>query len=115
MKYHIIVFGCQMNISDAERVASVLEQDGYKETTDINKADLIAIVMCSVRQAAVDRVYGIIEKLKDKKVKTILTGCILEKDKKVFSKKFDYVLDIKDFADFDIMPKFSAKTPPISL
>lgn len=98
-----------MNISDAERVAAVLEQDGYKETADVNKADLIAIVMCSVRQSAVDRVYGIIEKLKDKKVKTILTGCVLEKDKKVFSQKFDYVLNIKDFANFDIMPKFSGE------
>jgi tRNA-2-methylthio-N6-dimethylallyladenosine synthase len=108
-KYHVIVFGCQMNISDAERVAAVLESSGYKETDDINKANLIAIVMCSVRQSAVDRVYGIIEKLKNKKVKTILTGCILEKDKQVFEKKFDQVMDIKDFANFDIMPKFSGE------
>lgn len=94
-KYHVIVFGCQMNISDAERLAAVLELAGYEESADINKADLIAVVMCSVRQSAVDRVYGIIEKLKNKKVKTILTGCILEKDRKVFEKKFDYVIAIK--------------------
>ncbi len=98
MKYHIIIFGCQMNISDAERVASVLETMKYKEAKNINEADIIAIVMCSVRQSAVDRIFGLIEKLKklDKKPTTVLTGCILKKDRKKFIEKFDYVLDIKD-------------------
>ena len=98
MKYHIIIFGCQMNISDAERVASVLETMKCKEAKNINEADIIAIVMCSVRQSAVDRIFGLIEKLKklDKKPTTVLTGCILKKDRKKFIEKFDYVLDIKD-------------------
>jgi len=38
--------------------------------------------MCSVRQTAVDRVYGLIPKLKKLKAKTILTGCILKPDRK---------------------------------
>ena len=78
MKYHIVVFGCQMNLSDAERIASVLESIKYKKTSNINEADLIVVTMCSVRQSAVDRVYGLDEKfrkLKDsnKQLITILT------------------------------------------
>ena len=103
MKYHIVVFGCQMNISDAERVSAVLESIKYKRTKNMNEANLLAVVMCSVRQSAVDRVHGLktqILKLKSQnqnaKPKTILTGCILKKDRKKLSEIFDYIIDIKD-------------------
>ena len=94
MRYFIITFGCQMNKSDSERIALILEQKGYKPALKINGADLIVVNMCSVRQSAVDRVYGLIPKFqklktKNKKVKTILTGCILKKDEKKFQKSFD--------------------------
>ena len=76
-----------MNISDAERISAVLEGLKYKNTSNINEADLIVVTMCSVRQSAVDRVHGLIEKFKKlkkskPKLKTILTGCILKKDRK---------------------------------
>ena len=129
-KYHIIIFGCQMNISDAERVASVLESTGYKHTGNMNDADLIAVTMCSVRQSAVDRIHGLVEKFKETKksnpkLKTILTGCILKKDKNKFINGFDYIVDIKDIKKIaeilgkknvseidnylDITPKYSSK------
>jgi tRNA-2-methylthio-N6-dimethylallyladenosine synthase len=101
-KYHLIVFGCQMNYSDAERVATILEKNGYKKTSNISEADLVAITMCSIRQSAVDRVHWLAEKFKkmrtpnSQKPITILTGCILEKDKKVFVEDFDYIIDIKN-------------------
>ncbi|MBZ9572619.1 tRNA (N6-isopentenyl adenosine(37)-C2)-methylthiotransferase MiaB [Patescibacteria group bacterium] len=90
-----------MNKSDSERVAQVLERIGYKKASKINGADLIMVNMCSVRQSAVDRVFGLqskFEKLKtkNKKLKTILTGCILKKDRKKFAKYFDYILNIRD-------------------
>lgn len=101
MKYHIVVYGCQMNTSDAERISAVLEGLKYKNTSNINEADLVVVTMCSVRQSAVDRVHGLIEKFKKLKkskprLKTILTGCILKRDRKKFLKGFDYVVDIKD-------------------
>ncbi len=94
-----------MNKSDSERIAAVLENTGYKPASDINKANLMVVNMCSVRQSAVDRVYGLISKFKklktlpaDRQVKTILTGCILKKDKSKLSKLFDLVLDIEYLA-----------------
>ncbi|MEA3295672.1 MAG: tRNA (N6-isopentenyl adenosine(37)-C2)-methylthiotransferase MiaB [Patescibacteria group bacterium] len=107
MKYFIITFGCQMNKTDSERIAGYLEKNNYNSASTINEADLIIVNMCSVRQSAVDRVYGQIKnfkKLKQKnpKLKIILTGCILKQDfeklkQKYLSKKnqgYDYILPI---------------------
>ena len=105
MKYHIITFGCQMNKSDSERIATILEDRGYKSVSEINEADLIVVNMCSVRQSAVDRIFGLSQKLaklktQNSKLKTILTGCILKSDRQKFTKKFDLILDIKNLPNW---------------
>ena len=63
-KYFIITYGCQMNKSDSERIAQVLERIGYEKASKVDKADLVIVNMCSVRQSAVDRVYGLAPKFK---------------------------------------------------
>ena len=103
-KYHIITYGCQMNKSDSERIATVLESRGYEPASEINEADLIVVNMCSVRQSAVDRVYGKIRdfaklKVKNEKLKVVLTGCILKKDRPKFAKGFDQILRFKDLLE----------------
>ena len=98
-KYFLITYGCQMNKSDSEKISEFFENKKYKPASSIKEADLVIINMCSVRQSAVDRVYGVFQKLKKirkKKPKTILTGCILKKDRKNFKKLFDEIIDIKD-------------------
>jgi tRNA-2-methylthio-N6-dimethylallyladenosine synthase len=89
-----------MNISDSERIASVLKKIKYRPVLDENKADLILINSCSVRQKATDRIFGQEkkwQKLKKQNLNLIiaLTGCILEKDKKKFKDKVDLIFDIK--------------------
>lgn len=100
LKYHLFVLGCQMNKSDAERLATILEFLGYKKTNNENKADLIGVVSCAVRQSAMDRIYGKIRRwnlLKEKRpLITVLTGCVLKKDKERLKHQFDISLDIKD-------------------
>lgn len=99
-KYHILTFGCQMNYADSERIASILENLKYKKTSNISEANLVVMTMCSIRQSAVDRIHWLSEKFKKSKAKpiTILTGCILEKDRKVFVEGFDFVIDIKNIS-----------------
>ena len=85
-----------MNKSDSERIAADLEKKGYKPASNEKEADLILVNMCSVRQSAVDRIYGLapkLKKLKDKKpgLKTILTGCIVKSDRKKLVEKFDLI------------------------
>jgi tRNA-2-methylthio-N6-dimethylallyladenosine synthase len=86
MKYYIVTYGCQMNKSDSERIASALNKIGYKQISKSNEADLIVVNMCSVRQSAVDRVYAKINK-HHKIKKIILAGCILKKDKENLKNK----------------------------
>jgi len=116
MKYSIITFGCQMNKSDSERIAAVLEKIGYKPASKENEADLIVVNMCSVRQSAVDRIFGLNQKfvkLKtlNPKLKTVLTGCVLKEDKKKFQKGFDLILNIKDLPNWSkyLKPKISVE------
>lgn len=82
-----------MNKSDSERIAAKLENNGYNPASNINEADLVVINMCSVRQPAVDRIFGLIHKLKKLKAKTVLTGCVLKKDKIKFREIFDEIWD----------------------
>jgi len=93
-----------MNISDSERIAAILEKIGYKPASKINEADLVVTNMCSVRQSAVNRVYGLAQKLeelkaKNPKLKTILTGCVLNKNKIKLKSHFDFVFGIKDIVN----------------
>jgi len=119
-----------MNISDAERIATIIEKMGYKKTLKLEEANLVIVTMCSIRQSAVDRVHWLAEKFrkirnlqpvsypaiagprsKRDKLQTILTGCILEKDKKVFVQGFDYVVDIKEIKKIpELLQKINRKT-----
>jgi tRNA-2-methylthio-N6-dimethylallyladenosine synthase len=119
MKYYIKTFGCQMNVSDSERIASFLEtqphpdpllikERGLKATKDIAKADIIIFNTCGVRQMAEDRVYGQIHnirkkeagsKKKEKRKIIILTGCLANRKdvKRKLKDKVDLFCEIKEF------------------
>ena len=89
-----------MNKSDGERIASVLEKRGYKPAEKLETADLIVVNMCSIRQSAVHRIFGLalkFKQLKNKnpKLKTVLTGCVLKSDKNKFKERFDEIWENK--------------------
>ncbi|HAT74298.1 MAG: (Dimethylallyl)adenosine tRNA methylthiotransferase MiaB [Candidatus Moranbacteria bacterium GW2011_GWF2_36_839] len=108
MKYHIKTFGCQMNISDSERIASFLESQKIKPTEEITKADLVIFNTCGIRQMAEDRVYGQIHNIRkqesmindqQKKKTIILTGCLANRKdvQRRLKNKVDLFCEIKDF------------------
>jgi len=88
-----------MNHNDSLRLAAVLESFGLQESS-LAESDLIVVNACSIRQSGIDRIWGMsrqwLQQKKEKDLKIFLTGCVLEKDKKSFGKKFDLVFDIKD-------------------
>lgn len=49
---YIESYGCQMNFSDSEVVASILSKEGYQTTTKMESADLILVNTCSIREKA---------------------------------------------------------------
>jgi len=97
MKYHLHVFGCQMNEADAQRVGSELEKIGLTSTDHAREADVIVLDTCVVRQSAEDKAYSYITTLKPIKQKrpdTIVTvmGCMVGvKGNAALKKQFPWV------------------------
>lgn len=81
----LITYGCQMNVSDAERMKGQLRTIGYEETDSAEDANLIIINTCCVRESAEDRVYGKIGEIKHLKRMNPelifgITGCMAQKE-----------------------------------
>src|SRR5690606_35988745 len=51
-KLYIESYGCQMNFSDSEIVASILQKEGYDTTSEISTADIVFLNTCSIREKA---------------------------------------------------------------
>lgn len=62
-RYHTLVFGCQMNVRDAEVMGGILEDIGYLPAGELGAADLVIVNTCSVRHSAENKVYGKIGEL----------------------------------------------------
>jgi tRNA-2-methylthio-N6-dimethylallyladenosine synthase len=82
MKYHIWTEGCQMNVADSVRLASALEHLGYQQTYQVEKADVIVLNTCVVRQSAEDKAYGRLYSLRPLKAQRPdlvinLMGCLV--------------------------------------
>ncbi len=102
LKAYVRSFGCQLNVSDGEKIKGLLKKCGYGFTEDENDADLIILNTCAVRENAEDRVFGIVgsmKKLKELKPELIIgiSGCmtaqehITEKIRKSYP-QVDFVL-----------------------
>ncbi|MEE4196286.1 MAG: tRNA (N6-isopentenyl adenosine(37)-C2)-methylthiotransferase MiaB [Bacteroidales bacterium] len=83
-RLYIETYGCQMNIADSEVVVSVLQEQGYAITEDIDNADIILVNTCSIRENAEQRVWGrldVFKQIKKKKpgVKVGVIGCMAER------------------------------------
>ena len=106
-KYHLISLGCQMNLSDSERVRALVEQHGYEWTDNEKEANLLGILACSVRQKAIDKVYSKINRWNKRKNRenliTFLSGCILPTDKEKFLKLFDIVFPMSELKELPQM------------
>ena len=118
MKYFIQTYGCQMNISDSERVSSVLERLGYNKADEISEADMLIYNTCSVRQKAEDRVYGLRKLMKElhkdnKNLKIAITGCMTRKTTTQNSEKKDQLLRKLPEVDFVFRIEDVAKIPDL--
>ena len=88
-KFYIESYGCQMNFSDSEIVASILSKEGYYPTQMMENADLVLVNTCSIREKAELTVRKRLElfnklKKKKKKIKIGVLGCMAERLKHKF-------------------------------
>ena len=83
-KLFIESYGCAMNFSDSEIVASILSKEGYNTTTLLEEADLVLINTCSIRDKAEQTVRKRLEKYNavkriNPKMKVGVLGCMAER------------------------------------
>jgi len=88
-KLYIESYGCQMNFSDSEIVASILQNDGFDTTSDISQADVVFLNTCSIREKAEQTVRNRlihINGLKKHKPEMLVgvLGCMAERLKSKF-------------------------------
>ncbi len=86
-KLYIESYGCAMNFSDSEVVASILAKDGYTTTRNIDDADVIFVNTCSIRENAENKVKTRLNDFKRQKknnpnLKIGVLGCMAERLKK---------------------------------
>ncbi len=96
--YHIITYGCQMNVHESEKIAGILEELNYKSVDDISKADIAVFNTCCIRENAENHAFGnigMLKKLKAENRKMIIAvgGCLPQQMGKAenLHEKFPYV------------------------
>ena len=93
--YKTVTFGCQMNARDSEKLAGILEQIGYVEEPEEEKADFVIYNTCTVRENANQRVYGRLGQLgrikkKNPHMMIALCGCMMQEPHVVEKLKTSY-------------------------
>ncbi|MDQ1403822.1 MAG: tRNA-2-methylthio-N6-dimethylallyladenosine synthase [Actinomycetota bacterium] len=94
--YFIRTFGCQMNEHDSERLAGLLEADGYVSAESVDGADVVVLNTCTIRENADNRLYGTLghlKSLKDSKpgLQIAVAGCMAQKDRGLIQQRAPFV------------------------
>ncbi len=95
-RYLIRTYGCQMNEHDSERIAGLLEADGYQPTESADDADVIVLNTCCIRENADNKLYGALGHLKPLKdanpnLQIVVGGCLAQKDRDQIQRRAGHV------------------------
>jgi tRNA-2-methylthio-N6-dimethylallyladenosine synthase len=114
-KYLILTYGCQMNVHESEKLAGILEDNGFEPCTDATNADIVVFNTCAIRESAEQKIFGNIGELKNIKLARpdmiiAIGGCMSQQDKYAdeILKRFPYVdivFGTHNLADFEKLLK----------
>lgn len=97
-KYHIVTYGCQMNLHESEKIAGILRGMGYEETEKKEDADIIVFNTCCIRENAENHAFGNIGALKQlkrqkKELLIAVGGCMTQEKGKtdILKKQFPFI------------------------
>lgn len=98
MNYHIVTYGCQMNVHESEKIAGLLRRAGYTQESPVEEADIIVFNTCCIRENAENHAFGNIgalKKLKRRKKGLLIAvgGCMAQEAGKAefLIKKFPFI------------------------
>ena len=94
--YVVRTFGCQMNEHDSERIAGLLEADGFVPVDAEADADVVVLNTCCIRENADNKLYGNLGVLKRWKAERegrqiVVSGCLAQKDRDLVAAKAPWV------------------------
>ncbi len=95
-RYLLRTFGCQMNEHDSERIAGLLQADGYQATDHLDEADVVVLNTCCIRENADNKLYGALGNLKALKamkpdLQIVVGGCLAQKDRDLIQRRAGHV------------------------
>jgi tRNA-2-methylthio-N6-dimethylallyladenosine synthase len=113
--YFITTYGCQMNEHDSERMAGMLEADGYVKTASPETADVILFNTCCIREKADTRLYGTLghmKRIKDARpdMRIVVGGCLAQKDRHVIQERAPYVDVVLGTHNLASLPRLLAES-----
>lgn len=96
--YHIVTYGCQMNVHESEKIAGILSELGYKHCDSPEQADIVVFNTCCIRENAENHAFGnigMLKKLKSRRKDMLIAvgGCLPQQLNKAenLHEKFPYV------------------------
>lgn len=127
--FHIHTLGCQMNVHDSERIAGILEQDGYvpatEEQVEQQDLDLIVLNTCAVRENAAERMYGTVGlwhqmKREHPNLQIAVGGCMAQLDREKIAQKAPWVSAVFGTKNLNALPRLldqnrTSNTPQVEV
>ena len=109
--FGIFCLGCAQNEVDSLKINELLSGRGLNYTS-LAKANFVIILACSVRQSAIDRIWGKLNLWKNRK-KIYIVGCVLATDKQKLEKKYPFLTILATECFFKQIPRLFPKYPPL--
>lgn len=109
-RFHIITWGCQMNVDDSDQIKNLLEAEGMEEVDDPAQADVVMLNTCSVRQKPEDKVFSRLGELAEikrgKPGMTIgVTGCMAQRAGAEIARRAPHIDLIAGTAQLERIPE----------
>ncbi len=113
--YFIRTFGCQMNEHDSERMAGMLEAEGYSLADSAEEATVVVFNTCCIRENADNRLYGNLGRMKplkevDPRKRIVVGGCLAQKDRELIQQKAPFVDVVLGTHNLASLPRLLAES-----
>jgi tRNA-2-methylthio-N6-dimethylallyladenosine synthase len=110
--YFIHTFGCQMNESDSRRMGEALARAGWAPALEADRADLVLVNTCSIREKAEEKLYSALGRYRllktQRGTKIGVAGCVAQQEKERLLRRAPYV-------DFVLGPDHLDKVPELAV
>ena len=114
--YTLLTYGCQMNVHDSENIAGIMEDMGYTRIEDYEKANIVILNTCAIRENAHNKVFGILGRIKhlketNKELITVICGCMAQEESiaKMIRDKYPWIDIVLGTHNFYELPVYISK------